>query len=454
MEKNEDHDLNSLTYDLISQYSLFELFFPKLETAVLAGPFFHYKGYCWYAKLPQLESFSDNVNEPARSPLALFEEGILLNDNHALHDDIACLGAGRYSHWGDHLYFSSRDNSDPNINNKVYTYLRRKNVFSLLDDQSIHDVSNNWDIMHKLISIGLNTNAHPINQSFHGYTKFLELLKITGDTYHNKTVLEIGSSPRLGLALILALTGVKKIVCNNILEIPRIVDLSFLNLLRLTTGIIANKLQFRNSTDFLSISNDCANVASLAINANIIEIVDKIPIDKVNILENSVDIIFSQSVLEHVSEPLNAISKCFELLKPGAYSYHSVDLTEHASPEEPLSFLKYDEEEYILKTGRPENRVRYSEFIDYFKKVGFEIQAVNIYTHPYKHLTNGSVDIASIIEKSTTENIAVHKLSEVIPWVSDEYQKQFASPFNQKDVNDLSVLYFDIICRKPYKLYA
>lgn len=55
------------------------------------------------------------------SPLVLLEDGQPLGPAHAGHDDIRTLGAGRYSHWGDKLYFSSSDGSDPNHNGRVYS---------------------------------------------------------------------------------------------------------------------------------------------------------------------------------------------------------------------------------------------------------------------------------------------------------------------------------------------
>ncbi|HZN39553.1 MAG TPA: hypothetical protein VFD82_12165 [Planctomycetota bacterium] len=39
---------------------------------------------------------------------------------HAPHKDIRELGLGRYSHWYDAVYFSTRDNTDPNRNRRKY----------------------------------------------------------------------------------------------------------------------------------------------------------------------------------------------------------------------------------------------------------------------------------------------------------------------------------------------
>ena len=39
-----------------------------------------------------------------------------------LHADIRSLGGGRFSHWGNNLFFSASDNTDPRTNGRTYTY--------------------------------------------------------------------------------------------------------------------------------------------------------------------------------------------------------------------------------------------------------------------------------------------------------------------------------------------
>lgn len=67
---------------------------------------------------------SDTNLSPRRSDLVVLEGGRALPVPHALHDDIAKIGRGRFSHWGDKavIFFSTSDNSDPRWNDRVYTY--------------------------------------------------------------------------------------------------------------------------------------------------------------------------------------------------------------------------------------------------------------------------------------------------------------------------------------------
>jgi hypothetical protein len=77
----------------------------------------HENGHCCVARLERrLISDRDGV-----SRLRLFEDGRELPHAHSAHDDIRNLGAGRYSHWGVAVLFSSSDNTDPSANGRRYT---------------------------------------------------------------------------------------------------------------------------------------------------------------------------------------------------------------------------------------------------------------------------------------------------------------------------------------------
>ncbi len=64
----------------------------------------------------------DNVTNGTQSVLKIFENGVQLNPAHSPHADIRNIGRSRFSHWGNELYFSASDNSNPKINGRSYTY--------------------------------------------------------------------------------------------------------------------------------------------------------------------------------------------------------------------------------------------------------------------------------------------------------------------------------------------
>lgn len=67
----------------------------------------------------------DTLQSMAASQLVLREDGRSLGPAHSLHKAIRVLGRGRYSHWGEgngsSLFFSTSDNSDPNVNGRNYS---------------------------------------------------------------------------------------------------------------------------------------------------------------------------------------------------------------------------------------------------------------------------------------------------------------------------------------------
>jgi len=96
-------------------YALLRLFSQPLSAELNALT--HEIGHCWKAPVGR-RLISDRDGQ---SRLRLFEDGRELPHPHAAHDLIRTLGAGRYSHWGDAVFFSSSDNTDPSVNGRRYT---------------------------------------------------------------------------------------------------------------------------------------------------------------------------------------------------------------------------------------------------------------------------------------------------------------------------------------------
>jgi SAM-dependent methyltransferase len=89
----------------------------------MTAPFVHQSGHMWQISAPQLCRLADNAPAPdaqRRSPVFVFEDDQQLAFPHSLHDDIRRRGGGRFSHWGEFIYFSTSDGSDPNRNDRLY----------------------------------------------------------------------------------------------------------------------------------------------------------------------------------------------------------------------------------------------------------------------------------------------------------------------------------------------
>lgn len=91
----------------------------------------------------------------------------------------------------------------------------------------------------------------------------------------------------------------------------------------------------------------------------------------------SVDIIFSNAVLEHIYNPEAAFKSLARVSKPDGWGFHQVDFRDHRSMDKPLEFLLMDAKEFAkefaLRHGECGNRYRPWEYEQLFQKAGFEI---------------------------------------------------------------------------------
>ncbi len=82
-------------------------------------------GHCFRYFACDLFIPPDRLPTMSSSQLVLCEDGRPLGPAHSLHKAIRLFGRGRYSHWaeetGTSLYFSTSDNSDPNLNGRDYS---------------------------------------------------------------------------------------------------------------------------------------------------------------------------------------------------------------------------------------------------------------------------------------------------------------------------------------------
>ncbi|MGB4398654.1 MAG: hypothetical protein WBJ10_04745 [Daejeonella sp.] len=62
------------------------------------------------------------------STLKVYENGLALGPAHSSHDDVRTIGQGRFSHWGNELFFTASDNTDPRTNGRKYTYTINESV--------------------------------------------------------------------------------------------------------------------------------------------------------------------------------------------------------------------------------------------------------------------------------------------------------------------------------------
>lgn len=105
------------------------------------------------------------------------------------------------------------------------------------------------------------------------------------------------------------------------------------------------------------------------INPEKIEILNYNKEGNIPLSSESVDIIYSCAVFEHVFEPQKLLNNCQEILKKGGSMYHQIDLRDHVFSQKSLFFLKIPDflfDMLFKNTGMWVNRLRYSEWIKIF----------------------------------------------------------------------------------------
>ena len=87
-----------------------------------------YRGHAYTVDAPTFHRLwplhfdSDSLDHSDASSMRLLEDGLRLGPAHSMHARIAEVGVGAYSHWGDAVYFSASDNSDPRSNGNAYVF--------------------------------------------------------------------------------------------------------------------------------------------------------------------------------------------------------------------------------------------------------------------------------------------------------------------------------------------
>lgn len=104
--------------------------------------------------------------------------------------------------------------------------------------------------------------------------------------------------------------------------------------------------------------------------------------------KEKIDFVLTISVFEHIKNVEEVIAKLSKVMKKGGLMYHSIDLRDHYNFNNPFLFYKYSKktwERYLTKEGVSyTNRIRYTQFMNLFKKWGFKVINQEIERFPMK----------------------------------------------------------------------
>lgn len=342
---------------------------------------------CWVAPLPAAWD-SDTVDSPRQSILEFFEDEKAIGPPHALHDEIRQLGGGRYSHWGGALFFSTSDNSDPNTNAKTFSVRHGDTVETLKRGEC-------WPIMLpapprkidsplyqdylSVLQQGPAAQA-PVNlqqrspEEIKAAAEYAlqtaavaSVLRGAGASLEG-VLLELGPGSEFGGTLILGEKSRRLIVADRFLSrwqedfhLPLYQEVQ--RMLCRSSRILDEVVRQRGYD-------------------GLIEQLEEPAWDLKSIENGSVDLVYSNAVLEHVHPLPDAARELYRVTAKGGYGIHQVDFRYHRSLDRPLEHLLFTREEFEELTEFTHAEVgtqwRVKEVVNFFRQAGFEITRVDV----------------------------------------------------------------------------
>ena len=186
----------------------------------------------------------------------------------------------------------------------------------------------------------------------------------------DKTILELGPGDSVGTALVVASYGARAILLDA--GAFAVKDVGFYQ--RLADDLLAMGL---NPPDIVGAS-DLDDVL-VACNARYLTK----GIQDFSVIETgSVDMLFSQAVLEHVRkhEFVKTMKECRRILSKNGVASHRIDLKDHLGGG--LNNLRFShkvwESDFFSKSGFYTNRIRYAEMLSLFKESGFRVEVLKV----------------------------------------------------------------------------
>lgn len=179
------------------------------------------------------------------------------------------------------------------------------------------------------------------------------------------TLLELGPGDSIATAIIAAAYGAKPVL----VDAGAFVRTDMLPYMNLVSALSEEGLPPPDISE-------CTSVHEILMRCNAQYLTDGLK--SLQQLESrSVDLIFSQAVLEHIRyhEFQDTMLECYRLLKENCHCSHQVDLRDHLS--EGLNNLRFSralwESRLFSSAGFYTNRIRCNDMLEQFNQVGFQI---------------------------------------------------------------------------------
>ena len=251
--------------------------------------------------------------------------------------------------------------------------------------------------------IGLFRHGKMLQATYveNNFNEYCSIAKLNHQDLKGKTVLELGPGDSIGTALVASSYGAKTILID--VGSYAVEDVSVYQLL-------ANELRSKGvnvpNIDAAQSLDEVLNICNAQYFTNGLE-------SFYSLQDNSVDMIVSQAVLEHIrkDEFLVIMQECQRIMNENGVSVHTIDLKDHLSKA--LNNLRFHhnfwESEFISSSGFYTNRIRYSKMLEIFEHAGFSISIVSKNT--WDELPTPRKHIAHPFDLLTDDELCVSKFT-------------------------------------------
>jgi len=189
--------------------------------------------------------------------------------------------------------------------------------------------------------------------------RFERYQKITGVeiNFEDKRVLELGGGPLLGWAYLAKARGAAHYVFND---------------MALNESLIHTDKAKRYFAEHVKLINQYykKTLSSDLIVDNFLELSNE-KAEELKIKNASVDLVISNSFLEHPNDPLGVFEELKRVLAPGGVQYHFVDFSNHLGTFDPFEKLYAVPKENVHDVEPTLNGLRVSEWLALAEKAGF-----------------------------------------------------------------------------------
>lgn len=203
------------------------------------------------------------------------------------------------------------------------------------------------------------------------------------ESVENREIVEIGPGGNLGNALLLAVAGAARVVCvDNYRHVDfqsRIVGFYRRMIERILIDPVGSLPGHPTprSADWLKSRIDdviAFRGETVSFNESCIQYLAPCPAEHISLPDASVDVVFSQAVLEHVHHPDRVCREFARILRPGGWTSHVIDLRDHFDASG-LQMLRYSPRLWELMSSHSHghvNRTGAPQFESFFRESGFE----------------------------------------------------------------------------------